>query len=90
MDSFHKPISFQVLITCYIAFLIGIFYPVKTKIVIILRICELWFFFSKYDREVMGVFQIREHHAKIVKLGRYDSVCELFHYVDTSVKLTNL
>ena len=29
-------------------------------------------FFSKYDREVVGVFQIREHHAKIVKLGRYE------------------
>ena len=28
-------------------------------------------FFSKYDREVVRVFQIREHHAKIVKLGRY-------------------
>ena len=27
---------------------------------------------SKYDREVVRVFQIREHHAKIVKLGRYD------------------
>ena len=26
---------------------------------------------SKYDREVVRVFQIREHHAKIVKLGRY-------------------
>ena len=29
------------------------------------------FFFSKYDREVVRVFQIREHHTKIVKLGRY-------------------
>ena len=29
-------------------------------------------YFSKYDREVMRVFQILEHHAKIVKLGRYD------------------
>ena len=29
-------------------------------------------YFSKYDCEVMRVFQIREHHAKIVKLGRYD------------------
>ena len=29
-------------------------------------------YFSKYDREVVRVFQIREHHAKIVKLGRYD------------------
>ena len=28
-------------------------------------------YFSKYDREVVRVFQIREHHAKIVKLGRY-------------------
>ena len=28
-------------------------------------------FFSKYDREVMRDFQIHEHHAKIVKLGRY-------------------
>ena len=28
-------------------------------------------FFSKYDREVVRVFQIREHQAKIVKLGRY-------------------
>ena len=28
-------------------------------------------FFLKYDREVLRVFQIREHHAKIVKLGRY-------------------
>ena len=30
-------------------------------------------YFSKYDREVVIVFQIREHHAKIVKLGRYGS-----------------
>ena len=29
------------------------------------------FFSSKYDREVLKVFQICEHHAKIVKLGRY-------------------
>ena len=29
-------------------------------------------FFSKYDCEVVRVFQIREHHAKIVKLGRYE------------------
>ena len=29
-------------------------------------------YFSKYDREVVRVFRIREHHAKIVKLGRYD------------------
>ena len=28
-------------------------------------------YFSKYEREVVRVFQIREHHAKIVKLGRY-------------------
>ena len=28
-------------------------------------------YFSKYDREVVRVFQIREHHAQIVKLGRY-------------------
>ena len=28
-------------------------------------------YFSKYSREVVRVFQIREHHAKIVKLGRY-------------------
>ena len=28
-------------------------------------------YFSKYNREVMRVFQIREHLAKIVKLGRY-------------------
>ena len=27
--------------------------------------------FQKYDREVVRVFQIREHHAQIVKLGRY-------------------
>ena len=27
---------------------------------------------SKYDREVVRVFQIREHHAQIVKLGRYE------------------
>ena len=31
-------------------------------------------YFSKYDREVVRVFQIREHHAEIVKLGRYDVV----------------
>ena len=29
-------------------------------------------YFSKYDREVVRVFQIREHHAQIVKLGRYE------------------
>ena len=29
------------------------------------------FFFSKYDHEVVRVFQIREHQAKFVKLGRY-------------------
>ena len=29
-------------------------------------------YFSKYDREVVRVFQIREHQAKIVKLGRYE------------------
>ena len=45
---------------------------VKTKIVIILRLRELWVFFSKYDREVVGVFHIREHHAKIVKLGSHE------------------
>ena len=28
-------------------------------------------YFLKYDPEVMRVFQIHEHHAKIVKLGRY-------------------
>ena len=28
-------------------------------------------FFPKYDREVVRVFQIREHHTKIMKLGRY-------------------
>ena len=28
-------------------------------------------FFPKYDCKVMRVFQIREHHPKIVKLGRY-------------------
>ena len=37
---------------------------------IILRIRELCFFF-KYNCEVVRVFQIREHDAKIVKLGRY-------------------
>ena len=29
-------------------------------------------YFSKHDRAVLRVFQIREHHAKIVKLGRYE------------------
>ena len=28
-------------------------------------------YFSKFDHEVVRVFQIHEHHAKIVKLGRY-------------------
>ena len=41
------------------------------KIVIILQIRELYFFFSNYDHEVVRVFQICEHQAKIVKLGRY-------------------
>ena len=31
-------------------------------------------YFSKYDPEVVRVYQIYEHHAKIVKLGRYASV----------------
>ena len=43
------------------------------KIVVILRIRELWIF-SKYDREVVRVFQICEHHAEIVKLGRYGGI----------------
>ena len=32
---------------------------------------ESYGLFSKYNHEVVRVFQIREHHAKIVKLGRY-------------------
>ena len=28
-------------------------------------------FFSKYDHEAVRVFKIREHHIKIMKLGRY-------------------
>ena len=35
-------------------------------------------YFSKYDREVVRVFQIREHHAKIVKLGRYGRQDKVF------------
>ena len=45
------------------------------------------FFFSKYDREVVRVFQIREHHAKIVKFGRYDfnhlTLSSVFHLTNT-------
>ena len=41
-------------------------------------------FFSKYDPEVMIVFQIREHHAKIVKLGRYGS-CSRINKADLHV-----
>ena len=36
-------------------------------------------YFSKYDREVVRVFEIREHHAKIVKPGRYDQVDQSVH-----------
>ena len=41
-------------------------------------------YFSKYDREVVRVFQTREHHAQIVKLGRYD-VFFFSYSVDSAV-----
>ena len=38
-------------------------------------------YFSKYDREVVRVFQIREHHAQIVKLGRYATLFQIFSFM---------
>ena len=60
---------------------------------IILRIRELWVF-SKYDREVVRVFQIHEHHAKIMKLGRYEPakgqiICQRTDYL-SFYRFTNL
>ena len=43
-------------------------------------------YFSKYDGEVVRVFQIREHHAQIVKLGRYVVLAALLLSVNSSLQ----